>query len=93
MAPLNQKETHAIEAHFYVNISETELELIFAPTRSRYTYALQVEPELLSPDPRVQHIRTDGTGIYNPGEVQAMSYRVASAVARRLRKSANRNHA
>jgi hypothetical protein len=93
MAPLNRKEPHAIEAHFYVNISATELELIFAPTCSRYTYTLQAESELLSLDPRVQHIRNDGTGIYNPGEVQAVSYRVASAVARRLRKSANRNRA
>ena len=81
---------HPIESNFYVNVSEAEVEVTFAPTRSRYTYSRLVEADLglLSPSPLVRHAGRNGdTGDYEPGEVQAMAYRVALATARRLRKS------
>jgi hypothetical protein len=82
---------HPIESNFYVNVSEADVEVTFAPTRSRYTYSRLVEADLglLSPNPLVRHAGRNGdTGDYEPQEVQAMAYRVALATARRLRKSA-----
>jgi hypothetical protein len=82
---------HPIESNFYVNVSEADVEVTFAPTRSRYTYSRLVEADLglLSPNPLVLHAGRNGdTGDYEPQEVQAMAYRVALATARRLRKSA-----
>jgi hypothetical protein len=82
---------HPIESNFYVDVSEADVEVIFAPTRSRYTYSRLVEADLglLSPNPLVRHGGRNGdTGDYEPEEVQAMAYRVALATARRLRRSA-----
>jgi hypothetical protein len=82
---------HPIESNFYVNVSEADVEVTFAPTRSQYTYSRLVEADLglLSPSPLVRHAGRNGdTGDYEPQEVQAMAYRVALATARRLRKSA-----
>jgi hypothetical protein len=82
---------HPIESNFYVDVSEADVEVIFAPTRSRYTYSRLVEADLglLSPSPLVRHAGRNGdTGDYEPQEVQAMAYRVALATARRLRRSA-----
>jgi hypothetical protein len=84
---------HPIESNFYVDVSEVAIEVIFAPTRSRYTYSRLAGhkeiAELLSPDPIVRHAgRSGDTGDYAPDEVQAMAYRVALATARRLRRSA-----
>ena len=83
---------HPIEANFYVNVSEGAVDVIFAPTRSRYTYSRLAEADLgpLSPKPVVSASRKDGTGHYEPEEVQAMAYRVALATARRLRRSVPR---
>jgi hypothetical protein len=93
--PMNPETTpmirHPIEANFYVDVSEADVEVIFAPTRSRYTYSRLVDADLglLSPNPLVRHGgRNGGTGDYEPEEVQAMAYRVALATARRLRRSA-----
>jgi hypothetical protein len=79
---------HPIESNFYVNVSEAAVEVIFAPTRSRYTYSRLVQADLglLSPDPQVHTGRSADTGGYAPEEVQAMAYRVALATVRRLRR-------
>ena len=84
---------HPIEANFYVNVSEGAFDVIFAPTRSRYTYGRldQADLGLLSPKPVVCASRKDGTGGYEPEEVQAMAHRVALATARRLKRSVPRN--
>jgi hypothetical protein len=84
---------HPIEANFYTNISGDAVEVIFAPTRSRYTYSRLVEADLglLSPNPLVYAGRCADNGGYVPEEVQAMAYRVALATARRLRRSAPRH--
>jgi hypothetical protein len=83
---------HPIEANFYVNVSEGAVDVIFAPTRSRYTYSRLAEADLglLSPKAVVCASRKDDTGHYEPEEVQAMAYRVALATARRLRRSVPR---
>jgi hypothetical protein len=83
---------HPIEANFYVNVSEGVVDVIFAPTRSRYTYSRleQADLDLLSPKPVVCAGRKDSTGGYEPEEVEAMAYRVALATARRLRRSVPR---
>jgi hypothetical protein len=84
---------HPIEFNFYVEVSEAAIEVVFAPTRIRYTYSRLGGHEpianLLSPHPMIRHPQFD-TGDYPPGEVQAMAYRVALATARRLRQSAKR---
>jgi hypothetical protein len=84
---------HPIESNFYVNVSEAAIEVVFAPTRRRYTYSRLIGhkemSDLLSPNPLVQHAgRTGDTGEYVPEDVQAMAYRVALATVRRLRRSA-----
>ena len=83
---------HPIEANFYVKVSEGAVDVIFAPTRSRYTYSRLAEADLglLSPKPVVSASRKDATGHYEPEEVQAMAYSVALATARRLRRSVTR---
>jgi hypothetical protein len=85
---------HPIESNFYVNISEAAVEVIFAPTRSRYIYSRLVNPKettsFLAPSPVVQHAGGSDSGGYELQEVQAMAYRVALATARRLRRSAPR---
>jgi hypothetical protein len=83
---------HPIESNFYVNISENDVEVIFAPTRSRYNYSrLEASLDLLSPTAVVRHTgRTGDTGDYEAGEVQAMAYRVALATMRRLKRSGAR---
>ena len=83
---------HPIEANFYINISGDGVEVIFAPTRSRYTYSRVVDGNLglLSPNPLVHAGPSGDAGVYVPEEVQAMAYRVALATARRLRQSASR---
>jgi hypothetical protein len=80
---------HPIESNFYVNISEAEVEVIFVPTRSRYTFSRLLEADLglLSPNPPVHGGRSADTGGYAPEEVEAMAHRVALATARRLRRS------
>ena len=84
---------HPIEANFYVKVSEGAVDVIFAPTRSRYTYGRldQADLGLLSPKPVVRASRKHGTGGYEPEEVQAMAHRVALATARRLKRSVPRN--
>ena len=83
---------HPIESNFYVNISDSDVEVIFAPTRSRYNYSrLEASLDLLSPTAVVRHTgRTGDTGDYEPEEVQAMAYRVALATMRRLKRSGPR---
>ena len=84
---------HPIESNFYVNISEAEVEVIFAPTRTRYTFGRLLEADLglLSPNPPVHGGRSADTGGYAPEEVEAMAHRVALATARRLRRSVARD--
>jgi hypothetical protein len=84
---------HPIEANFYVNVSDADVEVIFAPTQSRYNYSRLVEAGtgLLAPTPVVRHAgRRGDTGDYEATEVQAMAYRVALATMRRLNRSAPR---
>jgi hypothetical protein len=72
---------HPIESNFYVNVSETAVEVIFAPTRSRYTYRRLVDHEeltsLLASSPIVEHPGGSECVGYAPGEVRAMAYREA----------------
>jgi hypothetical protein len=78
-------QRHAIESNFYASVSDTEIEVTFAPTRSVYTFSRPTS-ESLSPDPVVRHLGKKGnTGDYEPTEVQAMARRVASATMKRLR--------
>lgn len=85
---------YPIESNFYVNVSEATDEVVFAPTRSRYTYGRLVDHKeitsFLAPSPKVQHAGRSDSGGYEPEEVQAMAYRVALATARRLKRSVAR---
>jgi hypothetical protein len=78
-------QRHPIESNFYASVSDTEIEVTFAPTRSVYTFS-RATSESPSPDPVVRHLGKKGnTGDYEPTEVQAMARRVASATTKRLR--------
>jgi hypothetical protein len=78
-------QRHPIESNFYVSVSDTEIEVTFAPTRSLYTFSRATSESFL-PDPVVRHLGKKGnTGDYEPTEVQAMARRVASATMKRLR--------
>jgi hypothetical protein len=85
---------HPIESDFYANTSESAVEVIFAPTRTRFIYDRLIDHKetigLLSPSPIIRHIGRGGSGAYEPQEIQAMAYRVALATVRRLRRSAPR---
>jgi hypothetical protein len=77
---------HPIESNFYVNASDTEIAVTFAPTRSLYTFSRATsENNAILPDPVVHHLgRTGDTGDYVPADVQAMACRVALATIKRL---------
>jgi hypothetical protein len=77
---------HPIESNFYVNASDAEIAVTFAPTRSVYTFGLAAsENGTTLPHPVVQHLgRTGNTGDYEPADVQAMASRVALATVKRL---------
>jgi hypothetical protein len=79
-------QRHPIESNFYASVSDNEIEVTFAPTRSLYTFARVTSEYAVPPDPVVHHLgRTGGTGDYEPTEVQAMASRVALATVKRLR--------
>jgi hypothetical protein len=77
---------HPIESNFYVNASDAEIAVTFAPTRSLYTFtrATSENGATLS-HPAVQHLgRTGNTGDYESADVHAMACRVALATIKRL---------
>jgi hypothetical protein len=79
---------HPIEANFYASVSDTEIEVTFAPTRSTYTFSrLPTESgDAISVNPSILHAGTKGrTGEYEPAAVQIMAHRVALATIKRLR--------
>jgi hypothetical protein len=80
-------QRHPIESNFYASVSDTEIEVTFAPTRSVYTFSrVTSESNAILPDPAVRHLGKKGsTGDYAPSEVQAMACRVAVATMKRLR--------
>jgi hypothetical protein len=77
---------HPIESNFYVNTSDTQIEVTFAPTRSLYSFSRATsENNTILSDPIVHHLgRTGDTGDYEPTEVLAMARRVALATIKRL---------
>ena len=79
---------HPIESNFYASVSDTEIEVTFAPTRSIYTFSrLPAESgEAISLNPSILHVEKKGhTGEYEPVAVQIMAHRVALATIKRLR--------
>jgi hypothetical protein len=79
-------QRHPVESNFYVNVSDNEIEVTFAPTRSLYTFSrVTSQSNAILPDPSVRHLGRKGdTGDYAPTEVQAMACRVALATVKRL---------
>jgi hypothetical protein len=57
---------HPIESNFYVSVSDTEIEVTFAPTRSVYTFSrVTSESTGMLADPAVHHLGKKGnTGDY-----------------------------
>jgi hypothetical protein len=86
IAEVEKMRRHPIESNFYVNASDAEIAVTFAPTRSLYTFTrAPSENGTTLPYPAVQHLgRTGDTGDYEPAEVQAMACRVALATVKRL---------
>jgi hypothetical protein len=79
-------QRHPIESNFYANVSDNEIEVTFAPTRSLYIFSRAASENTTTlPVPVVHHLGKRGdTGDYAPAEVQAMACRVALATIKRL---------
>jgi hypothetical protein len=79
-------QRHPVESNFYVNVSDSEIEVTFAPTRSVYTFSrVTSESSAILPAPLVHHLgRRGDTGDCAPTDVQAMACRVALATIKRL---------
>jgi hypothetical protein len=79
---------YPIESNFYASVLDAEIEVMFAPTRSIYTFSRSAEDDgdAVSSNPSVHHAEKKGdTGEYAPAEVQIMAHRVALATIKRLR--------
>jgi hypothetical protein len=78
---------HPIESNIYVSVSDAEIEVTFAPTRSIYMFSRSAKDDgdTISSNPSVHHAGKKGdTGEYAPAEVQIMAHRVALATMKRL---------
>jgi hypothetical protein len=78
---------HPIESNFYASVSDAEIEVTFAPTRSIYIFSRSAKDDgdAISSNPSVYHSGKKGdTGEYAPAEVQIMAHRVALATIKRL---------
>jgi hypothetical protein len=80
---------HPIESNFYASVSDAEIEVTFAPTRSIYIFSRSAKDDgdAISPNPSVYRAGKKGdTGEYAPAEVQIMAHRVALATIKRLHR-------
>jgi hypothetical protein len=78
-------QRHPIESNFYTSVSDAEIEVTFAPTRSLYVFSRVASQSSILADPVVHHLGKRGdTGDYAPGDVKAMACRVALATIKRL---------
>jgi hypothetical protein len=79
-------QRYPVASNFYVSVSDDEIEVTFAPTRSLYSFGrVTSESNAILPDPLVRHLGRKGdTGDYEPTEVRAMACRVALATIKRL---------
>jgi hypothetical protein len=74
-----------MEADFDVQVREGHVEVIFGPTHSYFTYGILVDLKdiarfgRLSRPPNVRHAKTGDTGDYSESDIEAMSFRLASA--------------
>jgi hypothetical protein len=74
-----------VEIDFSISITESFVEVHFAPTDSLYVFArFKSERDIdefgpVSPDPVEQHRTRNGVRSYNAGEVRAMAFRLATA--------------
>jgi hypothetical protein len=73
-----------LESDFQVTISEVTVEMLFWPSKSRYTFNRFAHAKdiaefgSLSPDPLVRHASARrGTGHYSAAEVQALAFVLA----------------
>jgi hypothetical protein len=78
-----------VEPDFKIEVSAHAIVVHFLPTRSLYTFTRFTDERdiaefgPLSPDPVIQHTtRVGGTRIYDPADVQALAFRLATAAAR-----------
>ena len=79
---------HPIESNFYASVSDAEIEVTFAPTRSIYIFGRSANDDggAISSNPSVHHAEKKGdTGEYAAAEVQIMAHRVALATIKRMR--------
>jgi hypothetical protein len=63
---------YPIESNFYASVSDAEIEVTFAPTRSIYIFSRSAEDDgdAVSSNPSVYHAGQKGhTGEYAPAEV------------------------
>jgi hypothetical protein len=78
---------HPIESNFYASVSDAEIEVTFAPTRSIYTFSRSPKDDgdAISSNPSVHHAGKKGQHRrIRASEVQIMAHRVALATIKRL---------
>jgi hypothetical protein len=62
-----------IEADFDIHIRDADVEIIFKPMMSHYSFPLLAERRKVSPKANVRHLKTGDTGDYAPSDVEALA--------------------
>jgi hypothetical protein len=81
----------SVETDFNISITESFVEVLFAPTRSLYVFTrFTTEREItefgpVSPDPVERHPSRRGVGGYMASDVRAIAFQLALAAARARR--------
>lgn len=74
-----------IEADFDIQIRNANVEIIFKPMMSHYSFPL-LKSRKVSPRASVRHVTTGDTGDYAPGDVEALAFRLACAAIKSLQQ-------
>ena len=81
------------ETDFDVHVGEAGVNVIFKPTESHYSYRLLADDKDIARfgpvarEPLVRHAKTNDTGQYPSGEVEAMAFRLACEAVSSARAS------
>jgi hypothetical protein len=75
-----------IDADFNIHIRDADVEIIFKPMMSHYSFPLLAERRKVSPRANVRHLKTGDTGDYAPSDVEALAFRLACAAIKGLQQ-------
>jgi len=75
-----------IEADFDIEIRDADVEIIFKPMMSRYSFPLLAKRRKVSARANVRHVKTGDTGDYASGDIEALAFRLACAAIKSLQQ-------